>query len=304
MTDPRGVYCLGQNTYGNPNIIGRRFRTEWATIQPNSPDEYDWSTIDNDLSKAEKNTKRLSLSVSMTCNKEGGENSIPQWLLDDGVKTYKLPPTQNDKTLTVVLPWDKKVQPHMLNFQTELCKRYDGLVEYVAMGGLGCWPIESIVAYDPQDVGLTESELLQAWTKNARKLTDHHANFLGMCPFVFTAVPPCKGANAETALIDFVNSAVKRHQGRFGIMNCALSANTKETYVPAGLIKQHSATSPVGFQMVWSAIDDPDRTKGNLDQCLKNGIALGAHYIEIYPKDADAPENQTPIINANESMGA
>src|SRR2546421_79912 len=76
------------------------------------------------------NNKQLGISLVIL-------SAPPKWLTQlRGVETYLLP-SQNGETVPFVLPWNPIVQRKLINFVTQLCLRYDGLVDYIVMGGLG-----------------------------------------------------------------------------------------------------------------------------------------------------------------------
>jgi hypothetical protein len=45
--------------------------------------------------------------------------------------------------------------------------------------------------------------------------------------------------------------------------------------------------------MLCSAIQDPKRLGGTLNEALTAGVLLGAKYVELYQGDAEAPQYQT-----------
>src|SRR5262249_52613462 len=85
------------------------------------------------------------------------------------------------------------------------------------------------------------------------------------------------------------------YPGRFGIMNTTLNAHSSTSYYPNLAIYTYHTTQPTGFQMLCSAISDPQRLGGTLNQALTQGVLLGAKYVEVYQDDADATNNQTTL---------
>ena len=76
-------------------------------------------------------------------------------------------------------------------------------------------------------------------------------------------------------------------------MNATLNAQSNTNYYPNLAIYTYYHTQPTGFQMLCSAIHDPQRLGGTLNQALTAGVLLGAKYVELYQDDADAAQYQT-----------
>src|SRR4051794_13098650 len=127
---PHGLIQIGGDGWENPVIDGMRIQVKWADIQPDNDTQYDWSSIDEQVANAQTYQKQLGLSLAIL-------SAAPPWLTDTtGVSTYWAPSPTGPST-PFVLPWDPVVQAKVINFVTELCQRYDGVVDYIVMGGLG-----------------------------------------------------------------------------------------------------------------------------------------------------------------------
>ena len=92
-----------------------------------------------------------------------------------------------------------------------------------------------------------------------------------------------------------IDWAVATYPGRFGIMNTGLNAHSSAVYYPNLAIYTYYHTQPTGFQMLCSALYDPQRLGGTLNQALTQGVLLGGKYVELYPADADATQYQTVL---------
>lgn len=289
---PAGLIQL-DNGWTNPHVRGVRIRLGWAEIQPKSATEFDWSPIDSAIANAQKNNKLIGLSVAMLGrNDSGGRNAIPQWLT---AKQYRLPPTRSGHTRSLVLPWDPDVQPALLAFIKALCAHVDGKVDYIAMGGLGVI-IESYICPNPATIGLTMEEATAKWTSSCNAIIEAHAQNLHSTPFIFTASKPFRGPGGKETLPRVVRAAAKKYPGRFGIMDCSLNAHSTRGYLPNELVQEFRDTNPVGLQFLTSTKGFGHHDLGGtFAQTLDAGIALGAHYIEIYPVDAHDPANAATL---------
>jgi hypothetical protein len=289
---PAGLIELDRG-WTNPHVQGVRIRLSWSDIQPKSATDYDWSQIDSAIANARQNHKLLGLSVAMLGRKEGGgRNAIPAWMK---AKEYSLPVTRSGNKRSIILPWDPEVQPALLAFVKALCAHVDGKVDYLAMGGLGA-VIESYMCRDPATIGLTMDEAVAKWTASCNAIIDTHAQNLHSTPFIFTEGKPFGGRAGLQALERVVSAAAKKYPGRFGIMNCTLSVRSKPGYRPNALVKEFYDTNPVGLQFLTSTEGFGNHDLGGtLAQALDAGIALQAHFIEIYSKDADDPANAATL---------
>lgn len=296
---PAGLIELDHG-WTNPHVQGVRIRLGWSDVQPKSATEYDWSAIDSAIASAQQNHKLLGLSVAMCGRKEGGgRDSIPAWLT---AKQYSLPVTRSGNKRSIILPWDHDVQPALLAFVKALCAHVDGKVDYLAMGGLGA-VIESYICPDPATIGLTMDEAVAKWTASSNEIIDAHAQNLHSTPFIFTAAKPFRGRPGVQALERVVSAAAKKYPGRFGIMDCSLNARSRPEYPPNALVLAFHDTNPVGLQFLTSTEGFGNHDLGGtIAQALDAGIALQAHYIEIYSKDADDPANAATLTTYAEKL--
>jgi hypothetical protein len=76
-------------------------------------------------------------------------------------------------------------------------------------------------------------------------------------------------------------------------MDCSLNSHSGRGYVPNAYVQKYSDTNPVGLQFLTSTRGFNRRQLGgSLAQALDAGVALGAHWIEIYSVDAGNPANE------------
>ena len=105
------------------------------------------------------------------------------------------------------------------------------------------------------------------------------------------------------ALERVVSAAAKKYPGRFGIMDCSLNARSRPEYPPNKLVQEFHATNPVGLQFLTSTEGFGNHDLGGtLAQALDAGVALDAHYIEIYSTDADDPANADTLTTYAEKL--
>ncbi len=289
---PAGLISLDKG-WTNPHVKGVRIRLGWADIQPKSATEFNWAPIDSAIAMAQQNNKLLGLSVAMLGKSEPvGRSAIPPWLT---AKQYQLPAMRSGKKRSLVLPWDPDVQPALLAFIKALCAHVDGKVDYLAMGGLGVI-IESYICPNPATIGLTMDEATAKWTASCNTIIEAHAENLHSTPFIFTASKPFRGPGGQEALQRVVRAAAKKYPGRFGIMDCSLNARSNKGYLPNELVQEFRDTNPVGLQFLTSTKGFGHHDLGGtLAQALDAGVALGAHYIEVYSADVNNPANAATL---------
>jgi len=278
---PHGLIQIGGDGWDNPVIDGLRIQVKWADIQPDSDTQYDWSSIDEQVANAQAYQKQLGLSLVIL-------SAAPQWLTDTpGVSIYWAP-SQTGPSTPFVLPWDPVVQAKVISFVTELCQRYDGVVDYIVMGGLGV-NTETYMP-DPDQIGLDMSlaDAVIAWTDSSNNIVDAYGNNLHSTPFILSTAMPFSGDDAPTALNEMVIRAATNYGQHFGTMQSRLQAVSTTADLSNALVADFSPTNPAGFQFLCPVAGDADghTLDGTLDDTLNAALALGAQWIEIYSEDA------------------
>ncbi len=299
VKSPHGLFLVDGDAWANPVVDGLRLQIKWADIQPDSEFEWDWSSIDRQVDNAKTCGKQIGVSLVIL-------SSPPAWLTAlPGVKTYEMS-SKNGEARSIVLPWDPIVQQKIIAFVTQLCLRYDGVLDYVVMGGLG-YNTETQMP-DPEDIGLdmTLEETVSAWTRSSNAIIDAYGANLQATPFIVAASIPLNGTDAPVALSNVLFRAASLYGDRFGIMGWGLSARDTNGYLPDALVAQYSPTNPTGFQILCPAAgDDNGQTLGGtLAEALDAGIALGAKWLEIYAQDANNPDNATTLESARTQLAA
>jgi uncharacterized repeat protein (TIGR01451 family) len=293
--DPAGIVRLLSDRYSrperlpawtNPNLDGMRVRADWNAVQPTSS-TYDWSHIDELLSLGAQHGKLIGLSVAAGIY-------TPQWVYDSGAIEYAI---QDGTGNSMPIPWDDAFLTRWLAFVDALGARYDGnpALGYVVMSGMG-QIVETYLAQTAQDtINLTNLGGPSAWKDASKQIIAAYAQAFPTTPFFITAAKPFHTADGLSALQNVVDWGVARYPGRFGIMNAGLNAQSDTLYYPNLAVYTYRITQPVGLQMLCSAARDPVRLGGTLDQALMRGVQLGAKFVEVYPVDADDPDQQTVL---------
>jgi hypothetical protein len=300
LKSPHGIFVVSDpyHAWTNAAIEGQRLQIHWTDIQPTSATEYDWTIIDTQLALAQASHKQLGISLSLL-------SEPPAWLTSmSGVTTYQLT-GKTGESVPIVLPWNPTVQAKLKTFITQLCLRYDGLVDYIGMGGMGCYSAETYFP-PPEDIGLdmTLEDEIAAWTGSSIALIDTYAANLKSTPFVIAMNRPFNRADGSDVLNELVNHGLL-YGSHFGLMNWGLSARSSAdtSFLPWALVAQYSATNPAGFQLLCPAAGRDDQTLGGtLEEALNSGIALGAQWLEVYPADTNDPANAAVLKDASARM--
>ena len=109
-----------------PFVDGIRLRSGWNTVQPQS-DTYNWSTIDQALSLAAQNGKRVGVSIASGI-------ATPQWVYDNGATKYRLLDGSGN---SMPIPWEPAYYDQWLTFVRTFGARYDSnpTIAYVIVTG-------------------------------------------------------------------------------------------------------------------------------------------------------------------------
>ena len=97
-----------------PFVDGIRLRTGWNVVQPQS-NSYDWSIIDQALSLAAQNGKRVGVSIASGI-------ATPQWVYDNGATKYRLLDGSGN---SMPIPWEPAYYDQWLTFVRTFGARYD-----------------------------------------------------------------------------------------------------------------------------------------------------------------------------------
>ena len=283
---PHGIFDILSDTvsdsqpcWTNPAIDGVRWRGGWNRVQRKVDGPYDWSGPDAALTLAQRHGKQIGISfVALMAPPEGLEAAGCKFVQ----LSYGKVPWVNDPVF--LAKWS--------DFIKAAGARYDGKVDYVAMGGLGR-VIESGIGRRPSDMqALDALGGLAGWESAAKAITEAHAMAFQRTPFIFTAAKPYNKPAGRDALEHVINYLAPKYPKRFGIMNCSLNAHSRTGYLPNELVQKWSSTNPCGLQFLTSTHGFKGHSMGgSLAEALDAGVRLGAHWIEIYSLDGDNPAN-------------
>jgi hypothetical protein len=289
LKSPHGIFDLlpgRENTvspsdpcWTNPAIDGVRWRGGWNRVQSKVGGPYDWSVPDAAVALAQKHGKQIGVSFVALM-------ALPSGLEAAGCKFVQLSYGK--------VPWinDPVFLAKWIDFIKAAGARYDGKVDYIAMGGLGRI-IESGIARKPEDMqALDALGGLRGWERAVKAITEAHAAAFQRTPFIFTAMKPYNGPEGRVALERVVNELAAKFPKRFGVMDCSLNAHSGGGYLPNELVRRWSGTNPCGLQFLTSSRGFKGHSMGgSLAQALDAAVTLGAHWVEIYPLDGDDPAN-------------
>lgn len=296
---PRGIISLDTTS---SVADGLRIRVGWSDVQPLNEDDVDWSAIDAMIAKVPG--KVIGLSVTMDADEDGGNQAIPGWLRDKGVQTFVLPAVASGKVRTIVLPWDPMVLPHILAFIDKLAAKYDGVVDYIAIGGLGD-VIESYIVPDPQVIGLDLTDAVDLWSGSCNAIIDAHMAAFKETACIFTASKPFDGQPAFDTLNSVVRAAAAKYGSKLGVMDCSLTATSSTGYLPNELVFDLSDTNPNGLQFLCSEKGFNGHTlNGTFAEAIDAALALKAGFVEIYGADSNNPANAAKIQEASAALKA
>lgn len=126
ITPPAGLYCSCPPTTGNgsgsvipevaqlDHVDGVLVRMEWATLEP-SPGVYDWSLLDEQISRADQYGIKVSLAVV-------NGSAAPSWLSSMGVEMFSF--QFGTETREMPVPWDSTFQSRWTQFIAAMGARY------------------------------------------------------------------------------------------------------------------------------------------------------------------------------------
>ncbi len=256
------------------------------------------------MAYAARNGKQLTISVIMGY-------AAPNWVYAAGVPSITLTQPANGTRMPVL--WNTIMLSKSKRFIGALAAHIAAnpnkqVVKAIVMGGLG-QTIESYIARDANERRQWEAAGgLNGWYSGVKSVIDMHALAFPTIPFIFTAAKPYGPTlpSSISKLEQIISYGVNTYPGRFGIMNASLGAASADYltdpnlygYWPNMAVHDNSNTSPVGLQFLCSSLGNGSQTLGGtLAQALDAGVNLKAHYLELYPVDADEPNNFTLLRN-------
>jgi hypothetical protein len=292
--EARGVYYLtpvegvrrtnlaSLDAWDNPSVVGVAIRVAWSELQ-RSPDQFDWSYLDEAIRIAGTEKKFVAISVI------AGIYS-PNWVLGS-VSLLQLTGRDAKRSRTAPAPWDQKYLGAWKTFVEAFGARYDGnpAIGYVTATGPGRAE-EGYVVDDPQDAAQFDTN---KWVAAAREIVGYYNAAFKTTPWVLAWGKPSLRLNQLMADIYDV-------PGNFGFKADSLSRFFPNTSVQEGQISlKMSKTRPVVFQGL-RPVKDPNE----LAAVLANGQTMGMQAFECYQGDARNPAGQEVLARANQAMRA
>jgi len=271
--------------FTNAAVDGVRLRMGWNKIQPTLNSAIDWTEPDRAVANAKKNGKQIKLGIAFLA-----AESNPTGFEEAGCKMVQLSIGK--------IPWinDPIFLREAGKLIAALGTRYDGQVTAVVMGGLGVKNFESHIANNPEDMAaLDAAGGLDGWKNAVKEITQLYNNAFPNTRFVFTAGLPYNNKDGEAALREVIDFVAPKYGERFGLMNCALNAESGPNYPPNELVTKYAPTNACGLQFLTNCATGfgGATCKGTLQQVLDKGVEIlkGKGDLEVYPKDADNPAN-------------
>jgi len=306
-----GIYYLGSadipisNTaYTNPNLAGVVVRFKWETLET-APGVFNWNYIDNEITKARTNHKKVSLQPL----------GYPAWVVSSlGAASYSYIDrnsfhTTYLDTLQDVITWNDIYLNRVNNLINKLADKYaaDTTITYV----------NAIASHISR--GLPDSVVTATGNKAFYTLYNYNADTLIAKMKTLLDLYMLRFANTPIwNSIDYVSFETKasgrpinylasqyaaygmgNYPNRFGCWREDLSACNPQPSISTTnqwFILQNNPTR-TGAQMLWSVQDGPSRmnkcgilpnTKAVvLDSSINNGLRLGMRYFEVYGADVD-----------------
>jgi hypothetical protein len=293
-SEARGVYFLTPaegnrrvdlasfGCWDNPNIVGVSLRATWAVIEP-SPDQFDWSFIDDALRIAKSKRKLIAISII------AGIRS-PDWIFGSATR-LRLTGRDAKRQNSVPAPWD----PNYLGAWKKLVQtfgaRYDGnpLIAYITATGLGRGE-ECHLLDDPGDAWQFDAN---RWLAAANQIVSCYNSAFKNTPWLLAWGQPALGQNRLMA--DLYTGA-----SGFGFKANSLSDRFPNPSVPVGrLFVRMSGIRPIVFQAL-----RPSKDPHMLGAVLENGRTMGMQAFECYPEDVRNPASQSALAASNRAMSA
>ena len=277
----------GRSPFDNPAVDGVIFRTAWMVTETQDG-VYDWGQIDRHVNAARRTGKIFALGIV------AGFRS-PEWFMRSGAATMTTDFTRSyaqSRQITVPVPWDSAFQRQWGELLQAAAARYDGepSVAYVLIAGLG-QAFEPFMARSQEDLRTFEGlGGLPRWIEGAKAVIDLYATHFRTTPFILTMHNPVPSPEGQRAIRTVVEYGLRTYPGRFGIKYDGLDAVASSENAFHRAISEWSARTPVGYQMVWASEGiNAKWLRGSLEDVLQRGVAMKAHFVEVYAIDCDNP---------------
>ena len=325
-----GIYYLGtadvpikSNVFTLDDITGVVVRFRWEKVEP-KPGEFDWSFIDQEITKAKSAGKRVSLQPL----------SVPAWMHKDleAQAYYYIDKNENHSTfgkvLSDVIPWDEVYIARVKMLLEKLAEKYanEETVSYInAIGGQFSRNLPDTIVTDT--LLKTKQPFWKAFSYSADSLaikinlmTDFYMDLFKKTPLwcsvdyvKFEQKATGKPSNYLASL--YTTYGVANYPERFGLWREDISPCTPYETISSGsqwtIMKDNSCRT--GAQMLWNVQDgptrmnkcrtiDPNSKSLVLEAAIENGIKFGMRYIEIYGADIEDQDLKNEIKKGNSEL--
>lgn len=311
---PYGIYALlagdsvdnpmqglgGRHFWKYSEVAGVRARSHWATMEP-SPGEYNWSHFDEVLALAEAHDKQVGISVAAGI-------FCPKWIYREGVESFDMAMNNRlggGRVKTMPVIWDPEFVEYWDRFIAALAARYNGhpRLKFIVIGGPGV-SIETFYVGKRGGADLIKKlGGLDEWISASKQIVDSYAKHFTKTPFLLAVGEPVHSREGVAAVKEVVNYSVRKYSEMFGVMHFGLNAKLGSDDAMLQVYQSVPKDTIKGFEMVWSTRGmGADWLNGSLEECLQQGIALGADFIEVYLADIEMRNFEGPIAEASTQL--
>ena len=281
--------------WANPEIKGVLLRLPWGMVEPREG-EFDFGLCDQSVALARKYGKSVGLGIC-------AGTSTPEWVYQSGVPKFyfnKNRPGGVTKSMAMPLPWDAAFQTKWASLIKAFGQRYDAVPEvaYILMAGPGR-DFETYFVDSPSDIdNFNQTGGGKLWGHAARVIADLYAAAFPHTTLIYAMGPPTPTPEGHATIDQVVAELLKKYPNHFGVCNASLAPRFNPHH--SGIvIRENSARTIVGFQMLLPSKDGQLMPGGSLADALRAGVAYKAHCIEVYLVDCDDPTQQQALHEAN-----
>lgn len=268
-----GAQNVKDDKLASPVFSGIVIRQRWSTMNP-APNVYNWTFIDQQVSRAKRLGKRYILAIYTG-------NNAPLWL---GVPVYKSAP----------LPWDETMHSAHGRMVAALGQRYGGDSNLAGVelsgptrgpsGSLEMHLADGLVRYP----GYSPERVALAWIR----CIDQYGAAFRNCALISDGGVAPGGRDASITQAAFDHLA-RSYPMQANYSHCALKANTQESAVHHAIVVNMARRGhAVGFEMVGPSVAGVDgqngpvsRFGGSFDRAVAVADRVGARWLKIYQGD-------------------
>ena len=291
ITPPAGLYCSCPPTTGNgsgsvipevaqlDHVDGVLVRMEWATLEP-SPGVYDWSLLDEQISRADQYGIKVSLAVV-------NGSAAPSWLSSMGVEMFSF--KFGTETREMPVPWDSTFQSRWTQFIAAMGARYanEDTISLVYATNSSRNGFEMQLPFSPADqinwqaAGYSDALYADSWKTAIDAFVAAFPNHP-----VSHEVHPVLGS--DDVANDVYQHARDTHGEAVGVLAAWWMVHNALDVYPGmfEILKDASLASHSQVQVANSYTNTPDRFsdegyQGEIDLAIESGV----RYMEVWNSD-------------------